>query len=201
MLIAFIIFLPHILWEIIYKFPTIEFMQNRQLANSPLSPLGFFFDQIGEIGRASFIIWLFGLFYCFFDKTGKQYRLLGWMYVIIFCLMVISMAKAYYLAPVYPMLLASGSVIIERLTQQYRVKWLMPIYASLIIVIGVIDIPFAIPILPVETFLKYQEFLGAAPRQNQKEKMGILHQNFADMFGWEEMVAAVAKTFNSLTTT
>jgi hypothetical protein len=198
-LIAFMIFLPHIVWEIKYDFPTLEFLRNRQQDTHTVMPFRFFFDQVGEIGRVSFLLLLFGLIYYFIDKDGKQYRLLGWMYVIVFFEMIVGKGKAYYLAPVFPALLASGNVYIEKITRQYHVVWSRWIYLCLLVLVGIIDIPFAIPILPVETFLKYQEFFLATPRQDQKEKMGLIHQNFADMFGWEEMAVVVAKSYAKLT--
>ena len=58
--------------------------------------------------------------------------------------------------------------------------------------------PYVLPVFPVETFLKYQDFIGFKPATEEKGKLGKLPQQYADMFGWENMVATVAKVYNSL---
>jgi 4-amino-4-deoxy-L-arabinose transferase-like glycosyltransferase len=53
-LAAFILFLPHIIWEIRHGLPTLEFMHNASLEkNAPITMLEFFMGQLREIGRAS----------------------------------------------------------------------------------------------------------------------------------------------------
>jgi 4-amino-4-deoxy-L-arabinose transferase-like glycosyltransferase len=112
--IACIIFLPHIIWEIRNKFPSLEFMHNAsEHKNAPISPLEFFLGQFREIGFSNAILWLPGLYYFFFHNEGKKYRLLGWMYVAIFTVMITRNMKVYYLSPIYPMLLAGGALYLE----------------------------------------------------------------------------------------
>ena len=60
-------------------------------------------------------------------------------------------------------------------------------------------LPFALPVLPVETFIRYQAALGRQPHTDERQRMGLLPQQYADMFGWEEMVALVAKAYQRLT--
>jgi hypothetical protein len=55
-----------------------------------------------------------------------------------------------------------------------------------------------LPILPVESFIKYQAFIRLRAPREEKGKAGKLPQQYADMFGWENMVATVAKVYNSL---
>jgi hypothetical protein len=161
--------------------------------------LSFFLGQLREIGFINSIIWLPGLFYFLFREEGRQYRLLGWMYVFIFAVMVASNAKVYYLSPIYPVFLASGAVFIEKLIQQHRWNWLKPGIVSLVIVAGIIVAPFALPLLSVDDFIRYQQYLKATPPQEENKAMGLLPQHYADMFGWEGMVAGVAKAHNALT--
>ena len=198
-LIALVIFLPHIIWEIKYDFPSIEFMRNASLyKNIPISFSGFLFGQFLQIGFAHAPIWMLGLYYYFFHKEGKQYRLLGWMYVIIFTVLVVGNAKVYYLSPIYPMLLASGALVIERFIRHYHWNWLKPVIASILIICGCISAPYAIPVLPIETFIKYTDFIGIKPEAEERHELKALPQYYADMFGWEEMVATVAGVYHSL---
>jgi hypothetical protein len=107
-------------------------------------------------------------------------------------------AKTYYLAPAYPMLLGSGALAIETFIHERQWNWLKPATISILVVGGIITAPFAMPVLPVETYIKYQDFLGVEPPKTEKHKFGKLPQGYADMFGWENMVATVAKVYNSL---
>ena len=69
---------------------------------------------------------------------------------------------------------------------------------SVLALSGLLTAPFGIPLLPVETFIAYQRFLGVAPVAAERSALGPLPQHFADRFGWEEMSAAVAEVYKSL---
>lgn len=60
--------------------------------------------------------------------------------------------------------------------------------------------PLFAPILPVETYIRYQKFLDLEPPKAENQQNGPLPQYFADEFGWEEMTRAVAKVYFSLPT-
>jgi hypothetical protein len=51
----------------------------------------------------------------------------------------------------------------------------------------------------VDTFIRYENFLGLHPGTGDRDKPGELPQTYADMFGWENMVATVAKVYDRLT--
>lgn len=199
-LIAFIIFLPHIIWEIQYDFPSIEFMRNAsQYKNYPVSPLEFLSGQLLLLSFINAPLCLVGLYYYFFHKDGKTYRLFGWIFVIILIVMITLKAKVYYIAPVYSMLFASGALAIEKFIHKLNWRWLKPAFISLMIIGGIIVSPIAIPVLPVETFIKYAEFIGIVPPKMERSEMGTLPQHFADRFGWENMVDTIAQVYHTLT--
>ncbi len=58
--------------------------------------------------------------------------------------------------------------------------------------------PLTLPVLPVETFIRYSQAIGIGGVQTEKQRLGRLPQHYADMFGWEEMVQTVARVYNSL---
>ena len=197
--IAALIFFPHILWEIRTGFPSVEFMRNASLyKNMPVSPLGFFLAQVMETGFLQAVLWLAGLAYFFFHREGKKLRLFGWMFILVFLIMIATRAKAYYLAPIYPVLLAGGAVLVEALSVRTGRRWLRPVAAVLIVAFSVPAVPFVIPVLPVESYIAYQNVLGLTPAQEERHEVGVLPQHYADMFGWEEMTALVAKVYQSL---
>lgn len=197
--ISLLIFLPHILWQIANEFPTLEFMRNAAMyKNVALSPLQFVMGQLLDIHPFLFPILLIGLFFFLFSKNGKPFRVLGWIYVSIFIVFIHTHAKTYYAGPVYPTMLAGGAVCLEGWLRQPKTAWLKPAIISLIIAGGVFTAPFVLPILPVEKFIAYQESTGLRPQAGENHEMGPLPQHYADMFGWEEMVAAVASVYHDL---
>jgi hypothetical protein len=55
-----------------------------------------------------------------------------------------------------------------------------------------------LPILPVETYIRYAAVMRLEPPALEKWKLGPLPQIYASEFGWEEMVAQVATVYQSL---
>jgi hypothetical protein len=64
---------------------------------------------------------------------------------------------------------------------------------------GLVVLPLGVPLLPPAEMAAYARALGvtAAVRTNTGE-MGALPQDFADMLGWEEQVAAAARVYHAL---
>jgi len=58
--------------------------------------------------------------------------------------------------------------------------------------------PFAVPVLPVETFIKYSAALGIKPSTPERNRLAELPQYYADMFGWEELARDVSAVYMSL---
>jgi hypothetical protein len=197
--IALLIFLPHILWELHHGFPTLEFIRNATLhKNRPFTPPAFLAINAVYLLPLTLPLWVAGLGYYFFSKSGRPYRSLGWIYVSVLALFLVGRAKPYYLAPAYFMLFAGGAIVIEAFLARPRLKWLKTAYVVILLSGGAIAAPFTLPMLPVETYLKYQDFFHFQPPKEERGKQDRLPQQYADMFGWEEMVETVARVYNSL---
>jgi hypothetical protein len=96
------------------------------------------------------------------------------------------------------MLFAAGGVLWESWLASPRLQWIKPAWVTLMLVAGAILAPFVVPVLPVETYIRYSQALGFQPPKLETHKLGPLPQIYADQFGWEEMAAAVAKVYNGL---
>ncbi len=197
--VAGVVFLPHVLWEIAHGFPSLEFMRNAStLKNVNLGPLSFFLSQVREVNIFSAPLWLGGIYFFFKHQEGR-YRPLAWMYPVVFVVMVVGSAKVYYLSAIYPIFLAGGSVLFERFVSKKSINWLKPVYASCLSLLAVAILPFALAVLPVEEFIKYEHFLGLTPRAEERSSVGELPQYFADQFGWREMVDTITTVYKKLT--
>ena len=58
--------------------------------------------------------------------------------------------------------------------------------------------PLVLPILPVETFIRYQDMIGIRPSSGERGEATKLPQIYANRFGWPEMVAQIAGIYNRL---
>lgn len=199
-LLAFLIFLPYIIWQITHGWPTLEFYTSYAQGNtSPVSPTNFLYEQIMTVHPFTLPVWLAGLYYYFFSYEGKPYRLLGWIYIVLYIVFNALQVKFYFLSPAFPMLFASGAIVIENFIRQRNWIWLKAAYATILIIGGIMTAPLALPVLPIETFIKYSSFVGGdAGVKIQRHEAGTLPQHYADMFGWKNMVATVARVYHRL---
>jgi 4-amino-4-deoxy-L-arabinose transferase-like glycosyltransferase len=198
--IAFLIFLPNLLWNIQNHFPFLELQANirRSGRDVGLSPLTFFGEEILAMLPLSAPIWLAGLWYLFFHQDGKQFRVLGWAWAVTAGVIMVFSPRVYYLFPAYPVLFAAGSVAWERWLAGARAQWIKPVYVSLMVLMGALLAPTLLPLLPPETYIRYAAATHLQQPRIENHRLGPLPQLFADQFGWEEMAAAVADAYNSL---
>ena len=199
-LLAFLIFLPNLVWNIQHHFPFLELQANirRSGRDIPLTPLAFFAQETLAMLPLSLPIWLAGLWYLFFHRDGKTYRALAWAWTISAAIVVALSPRVYYLFAAYPLLFAAGGVAWERWLATPRLQWIKPAYATLMILMAALLAPTLLPLLPPETYIRYAERTHLQQPRIETAKLGPLPQLFADQFGWPEMAATVAGAFNTL---
>ena len=198
--LAFLIFLPNLLWNIHHHFPFLELHANIQRSGRdvPLGPLAFFAQEILTLLPLTLPIWLAGLWFYFFSKLGKPFRALGWAWVFTAAVIVTLSPRIYYLYPAFPVLFAGGSVMWEAWLARPPHQWLKLAYPALMVGAGVVLSPLVIPVLPPQMYIRYTKALHLQPPKIWAYKLGPLPQLYADQFGWEEMTATVARVYNSL---
>jgi hypothetical protein len=198
--LALLIFLPNLLWNVQHHFPFLELQENirRSGRNVDLSLLDFWGQEALAMLPLSVPIWLAGLWYFFFHAEGKRFRALGWAWLIAAILILALNPRIYYLFPAFPLVFASGSVMWERWSANWRQPWIQPAYVAVMALMGAAIAPTVIPVLPVETYIRYAAVIHLQQPRIENNKLGPLPQLFADQFGWEEMAAAVARAYNAL---
>jgi 4-amino-4-deoxy-L-arabinose transferase-like glycosyltransferase len=197
---AFLLFLPNLLWNIHYHFPFLELQENikRSGRNVAMPPLKFLIEDALAMLPLSVPIWLAGLWFFFFRPEGKPFRFLGWAWVVTAGVIMALDPRVYYLFPAFPVLFAGGAVLWERWLAGPRLRWVKPAYGALMVLIGALLAPTLIPLLPPETYIRYAAATHLQQPRIENHKLGPLPQLFADQFGWEEMAATVAGVYNSL---
>jgi len=201
---ALLIFSPNLIWNIQHHWPFLELMRNIRATGKDviLSPGMYLVQQVLMLNPASFPFWFGGLLFYFFSRDDKSYRNFGWTFVITILIFMITHGKDYYSAPAYVILFAAGGVATERLIA-VRPKWRTVLRPACFIwlALGVVPLlPLVLPVLPIETFLRYQSHLPFEVPKTERSFVGeTLPQYYADEFPWPGLVAATARVYYSLT--
>lgn len=198
--LAMLIFLPTLIWQAAHHFPMLEELSNVKGSNknASLGWLGFLGDEALIMLPPSLPIWVAGLYYFLIAERGRKFRAIGISYFVLYAAYVMLKGKIYYIAPFFPVLFAAGAVQLESIKARgWRplVRYALP---ALVLITGMILAPMALPMLPIETFIRYQRLIGINGVRTETRKTTDLPQTYADMFGWPEMTVAVAKVYDDL---
>ena len=194
--LALVLFSPYVIWNALHGWPHLEFMRNATAGKySSLTRSRFLADQFLAMNPLTFLISLPGIVWCLAHREALRWRPIGIVFLTVFAVLLINPhTKSEYMAAAYPMLFAAGGVAVERLRPPWRAA-AVPALAGLIVVSGVILAPLAMPVLPVETYVRYAGALGAAPSTPENLELSDLPQFFADMQGWEELARDVSQAY------
>ena len=202
-LLALLIFLPTLLWQIRNGFPLLEDMANiRRLGkNVVLGPWAFIRQQIQILHPLLFPIWFAGLCALLFGRQARL-RVLGLLYLGMLAMMIRLQAKDYYLAAIYPMLFAAGAVAVEaglaRRAWSRERAWPKAALLTALVAVTAPLIPALLPFLSPGKLLTYQQAIGFRSAKVEVHHDGPLDQYLGDQFGWPELADEVARVYLSL---
>jgi len=197
---ALALLLPNILWQAARGWPFLEFQQQLTETKTAWITLPqFLLEQVLMMHPFSITVWLTGLLALLFWKPLGRYRVLGIAWLIALALYLLKGSKTYYPAPSYLLLIPAGAVFLEHFFEKLSWKWLGKAFIVLLILGGLLVLPYGLPVLPIEAYIAYDEVLGLRGRPTFEDGRAItLQQHYADRFGWEEMVQKVATTYHAL---
>lgn len=199
--VALLIFLPNLLWNMHYHWPFLQLMHNIRSEHRDvvLGPGEYFLQQTLLVDPLAAPIWIAGLGALFFAARLKPYRFLAWTYVICYAVLFALHGKNYYLAPVYPMLLAAGAVVIESALDRPIGAGLKPAIVTILLAGGAYLAPITVPVLSPDHFIAYMKrLLFKLPVMEYQHERAVLPQWYADQFGWNEIVGETAQAWNQL---
>ncbi len=195
--IAVMMWLPNLFWQADHGWPQLEVLRNAEVdKNVVVGPFMFYLQQVLMMNPLTAPIWIAGLWFLLFAPGGARLRWFGLTYVLLSLAYIVLKAKVYYLAPIYPVLIGAGGVVLERLLAPRRV--LTVAYTSLMVLSGLAIAPEAFPLLPMPAFLAYEHVFDVRGIKMEKHPSGIVPQQFADMLGWNELAATMASAYDAL---
>ncbi len=200
MLVAAFLALPNFLWQAAHAYPMLTLLRDAdEYKNVRLAPLQYVATQFLIVHPLLAPVSLVGLVSLLRSRVA---RFLGIAYVALIALMILLHGKDYYPGNVYPILIAAGAVTFEGWTATSR-SW-RPALAIYTLAAGVLLVPLLMPVLPERTMSAYDRVVVAmlANEVNlakmEQTQIGNLPPDWADMHGWRELAALVARVYYSL---
>jgi hypothetical protein len=198
-LIAFLLFLPNIIWQFANGFPVIEHMRvlkENQLDN--ISITDFFRGQL-VIFLGSLPLTIAALAAGVFYKPFRPYRFAVICFVIVLLVFGLLNAKDYYSLGLYPVIVAIGGVFLENvLSRQWKI-FVIPLLIVMNIALFAGVAKFVMPVLTPSQIMDNREIFEKTGMLRWEDgKNHDLPQDFADMTGWKEMADKALTAFNMI---
>jgi 4-amino-4-deoxy-L-arabinose transferase-like glycosyltransferase len=196
--IALALWAPNLAWQVAHHWPTLEMDRNLRREHSGLGyALKYPVLQILAVGILVAPVWIAGLWALWRRERFRPWRAFAVAWAVLFVLLwIVVPDRFYYMAPLYVVLLAAGSVVTEdavagqtgflRATPKRRpLLWRSKGAAVAIALAGsILFLPLALPVLtPSE--------LGRVQLQN-------VNYNLGETIGWPQFVASVDRVWRSI---
>ena len=200
LIVALIIVSPNLIWQYNNDFPVFHHLKElseTQLVN--VSHFDFLREQLLFFVGSLFVLIL--TFISLFKYAPfRKYQIFFWSYIFTISIFTFFKAKGYYAIGLYPILLAFGSVYLEKLLAKGWVRYLRPIVVLIPVVIMMPILEFILPVLsPDKIVEKTDSFKRIGLLRWEDGKDHSLPQDFADMIGWSELASIVDIAFDSIT--
>ncbi len=185
--LSVLIFLPNMLWQVRHDFISFDFLRSIHARDIRIGRTADFLPDQLLLTLLAGVLAVVGLYWYLFSRSGKKFRMLGWMYLVPLVLFGIARGRAYYLAAAYPMLYAAGSVSGERWVRSMRRPW-----ATIVTAVAWIA-------LTADVLLTGALTLPIAPINSRWwHAASNIQGDLREEVGWPELVQTVAQVRDSL---
>jgi hypothetical protein len=175
------------------------FEQARILRESQLERVtaGAFLSGQLFLDGAAFLLLPLGAVGLFASRGLRPFRGLGVAAMAVLACLLVLGGKEYYFGPMHPALLAAGSVVAGGWLASRRWWWRGALAWGA--VGGALLLPMGVPLLPPGPMASYSAALGITRAVTTNRGTTLpLPQDYADMLGWREQVAEVARVYRAL---
>lgn len=187
--LSLLVFLPNFIWQARHHFVSREFLTYLHARDLRWGRYdGFWPEQLlVNVSLVTAPLVFVGLWFFFVHREGRRYRLLGWVFVASLTIFGVVRSRSYYAAPLYPILLAGGSVLLASWMANARPLWSRLVYGlqwTTLIGNGVVWALLALPVAPI-----------GSPIWKITAKV---YDQFREEIGWSDLARAVAGVYQSL---
>jgi len=188
---------PSVLGQVHWGWPFLaqqEVLRETQLER--VTAGSFLSGQLFLDGAAAPLL-IVGVVALFASASLRRFLPLGLSAVGAAAFLLILHGKEYYLGPMHPALLAVGSAAAGSWLAQRRRLWWGAL--AWLVVGGALLVPIGVPVLPPAAMARYSAALGMTRAVTTNRGTTLpLPQDYADMLGWREQVAEVARVYHAL---
>jgi hypothetical protein len=194
--VAFIIWLPNLIWNTRNGWMTLTFMNHARLnKNAVVTPGMFLYEQVMQMQPVTAVVWLVGLASLMLRRSCVRARPLAVVYLFTLVVFMIFRGKAYYVGPAYPVLFAAGAANLEPILRGVRSRL---VTLGALIASGAVTAPLVLPILEPQVLVRYMNRFGFGRSAAERNGLAELPQRFSDQFGWDSLTKAVAHARDQL---
>jgi hypothetical protein len=197
--LAFVLILPNLIWQYLNGFPVFKHLDElarTQLVN--VNRFDFLKEQLLFFMGSLFIILASFVAFIIYPPFRK-FRIIGWTFLFIIALFTYLKAKGYYAIGLYPILLAFGSVYLEKILDGPRIKYVRPVALLIPLFMFLPMLQIAFPNrTPQEIRQHEKQYRDFGLLRWEDGKEHELPQDFADMQGWKELAKKVDAAFATI---
>jgi hypothetical protein len=197
--VMLLIVLPDVIWQATHEFPFLQLQHFNRVNhhNVILPPLQFLGAQAILQNPLNFLFALCGTVF-FFTPPMRRFRALGWTFIAFLLLMFALHGRDYYLAAIYPPMLAAGAVAVGRWLPGRRAVRGVYVYVGAMVLLTALAMPSILPILPPARTERYCRQMFMQRPEPETMAHTAMPSWIADQLAWREPVELVAKYYNSL---
>jgi 4-amino-4-deoxy-L-arabinose transferase-like glycosyltransferase len=150
-LVAAAMWAPYLVWQARHGWP--ELTVSRGIANGASgtsTPRWLFLpEQVAIVGVFLAPVWIAGLVRLFRAPELRFARAIGWAYLLLAVVFVITSGKVYYLAGIYPVLLAAGAQPTLKWTRRGRRRLRRVSLALALALSALVSVAIVLPVTPI----------------------------------------------------
>jgi hypothetical protein len=182
-LVAVALWLPNLIWQATHGWPQLELSQAIADGSSGTSdsPLEFVLLQVGLVSPFLVPVWAVGLWRLWRDPEVALWRCFGVAYPVLVVVFLLSGGKAYYLAGLYPILLAAGSPAAFGWVARHGQR---PLLRGALLISGVAAVYLFLPLTP--------------PAQLEGSPVQAVNYDAGEQVGWPEFADTVKTAYTGL---
>ena len=197
---------PNIAWQWTHGWPFVHVVQGDFAHRHPFqtgltleytsltqNARAFVLEQLLYTNPIAVPLWLAGSAALACSPRLRSYRFLAVAFFVLLVLAIWLEAKGYYIIGMYTVLLAAGSAALESALSGARRRAAV---TAVFVVLTLAFVPLSLPVLPVDTFIRYTAMLGLTGQNGTPPR--LIQPMFAEEFGWDELARHVANVYNAL---